>query len=158
MVRISSKLGGKEYTLRKFKIIRPTNLARILELFPILSDFFQIFSDGKEIPSDLIWKMSLEIERTTCCFIQNNTSFLLKQAVGFYKQTQITRKRSKSLKNAPQISISKLSENRIIPSNFFWIRIWALNGGIGNVKISISQWMKMRRTCGCFLPQSVISS
>ena len=158
MVRIWSKLGGKEYTLREFKIIRPRNLARILELSPILSDFFQIFSDEKEILSDLIWKMSLEIERTTCCFVWNNMLFLLKQAVGFYKQAQITRKRAKILKNAPQFSIFKLSENRIIPSIFFWTRIWALNGGIGNVKMSISQWMKMLRMCGCFLPQSVISS
>ena len=88
----------------------------------------------------------------------NNVLFLLKQAVGFYKQAQITRKRAKYLKNVPKISIFKPSENRIIPSNFFWIRIWALNGGIENVKISILHWMKVRRMCGCFLPQSVISS
>ncbi len=62
--------------------------------------------------------MSLEIERTTCCFPKNDTLFLLKQAIGFYKQAQITRKRAKYLKKAPQIAIFKPSENRIIPSNF----------------------------------------
>ena len=61
--------------------------------------------------SDLIWKISFEIERTTCCFPKNDTLFLLKQA-------QITRKRAKYLKKAPQIAIFKPSENRIIPSNF----------------------------------------
>ncbi len=63
--------------------------------------------------------MSLEIERATCCFTQNDPSFLLKQAVDFYKQAQITIKRAKYLKNIPKISIFKPSENRIIPSNFF---------------------------------------
>ena len=104
---------------------------------------FPISSDEKEISSDLIWKMSLEIERMTCCFTKNDTLFLLKQAVDFYKQAQITRKRAKYLKNTPKISIFKLSENRIIPSNIFWIRIWALNGGIETVKISITQNRKL---------------
>ena len=60
--------------------------------------------------------------------------FLLKQAVGFYKQAQIIRKRAKELKNTPKISIFKLSENRIVPCNFFWIRICALNGEIEIIK------------------------
>ena len=63
--------------------------------------------------------MSLEIEEMTCGFTKNDTSFLLKQAVNFYKQAQIIRKRAKYLKNTPKISSFKLSENRIIPSNFF---------------------------------------
>ena len=48
--------------LREFKTIRPTNLARTLELFPILSDFFQIFSDEIKISSEIIREMSFEIE------------------------------------------------------------------------------------------------
>ncbi len=36
--------------------------------------------------------MSLEIEEMTGCFTQNDPSFLLKQAVDFYKQAQITKK------------------------------------------------------------------
>ena len=63
--------------------------------------------------------MSLEIERTTGCFIKNDPSFLLKQAVGFYKQAQIIRKRAKYPKNAPKISIFKTSENRIIFQQLF---------------------------------------
>ena len=73
----------------------------------------------------------------------NDVLFLLKQAVDFYKQAQITRKRTKYLKNVPKITIFKLSENRIIPFNFFWIRIWALNGEIETVKNSITQNWKL---------------
>ena len=62
-------------------------------------------------------------------FHQNYTLFLLKKA-------QITRKRAQYLKRGLKISIFKPSENRIIPSNFFWTRIWMLNGEIEVVKIS----------------------
>ena len=59
------------------------------------------------------------MERMTCCFTKNDTSFLLKQAVVLYKQALIARKRAKYLKNTPKISIFKPSENRIIHCNFF---------------------------------------
>ena len=68
-------------------------------------------------------------------FHQNYTLFLLKKA-------QITRKRAQYLKRGLKISIFKPSENRIIPSNFFWTRIWMLNGEIEVVKISqIDYWI-----------------
>ena len=54
MIEILNKLGRKECMLRELKIIRPTNLARILELFPILSDFFPIISDEIKISSEII--------------------------------------------------------------------------------------------------------
>ena len=52
--------------LREFKIILPTNLARILKLFTtfsdlflIFSEFFPNFSDGNKIPSD-VFKIAWE--------------------------------------------------------------------------------------------------
>ena len=62
-------------------------------------------------------------------FHPNYTLFLLKKA-------QITRKRAQYLKRGLKISIFKPSENCIIPSNFFWTRIWMLNGELEVVKIS----------------------
>ena len=68
-------------------------------------------------------------------FHPNHTLFLLKKA-------QITRKRAQYLKRGLKISIFKPSENCIIPSNFFWTRIWMLNGEIEVVKISqIGHWI-----------------
>ena len=87
----------------------------------------------------------------------NNELFFMKQAVGLYEQAQITRKRAKYLQRVPKISIFKPSENRIISNNFFWIRIWTLNGGVGIVKISILQWQRVRNIHCCFLPKSIIS-
>ena len=34
-----------------------------------------------------------------------------------------------------KLAIFKRAENRIFPNNFFWVRIWALNGRVENVKI-----------------------
>ena len=150
MVRILSKLGRKECTLREFKIIRPRDLARILKLFPIFSDEIEIISDEIFISSEIIWKMSLEIERTTSCFIK-------KQAVDLYEQAQITRKRAKYLQRVPKISIVKPSENRIISNNFFWIRIWVFNGGVGIVKMYVLRWRRVWEIYCCFLPKSIIS-
>jgi len=45
LVRILSKRGRKECFLREFKIIHQTNLARILNLFPIFSDFLELSDD-----------------------------------------------------------------------------------------------------------------
>ena len=113
-----------------------------------------ILSDETEITSEIIWKMSLEIEWTTCYFIKNDTSFLLKQAVGLYKQAQITRKRAKYLKSALKISIFKPSENRIIPSNIFWVRILALNGGVTIVKITLI-WLFIPSSPKAFEPEHI---
>jgi len=88
----------------------------------------------------------------------NDGSFFMKQAVGLYEQAQISRKRAKYLKRVPKIPVFKLSENRIIPSNFFWIRIWALNGEVEIVKISMLQCQRVRNIYCCFLPKSIISS
>ena len=82
----------------------------------------------------------------------NNELFFMKQAVGLYEEAQITRKRAKYQKRIPQISVLKPSENRPIPSNFFWIRIWVLNGGVRIMKISILWWRKVRKIYYCFLP------
>ena len=85
-------------------------------------------------------------------------SFFMKQAVGLYEQAQITRKRAKYQKRIPQISVLKPSENRPIPSNFFWIRIWVLNGGVGIVKMYVLRWQGVWEIYCCFLPKSIISS
>ena len=84
--------------------------------------------------------------------ITNEGLFFMKQAVGLYEEAQITRKRAKYQKRIPQISVLKPSENRPIPSNFFWIRIWVLNGGVRIMKISILWWRKVRKIYYCFLP------
>ena len=83
--------------------------------------------------------------------ITNEGLFFMKQAVGLYEEAQITRKRAKYQKRIPQISVLKPSENRPIPSNFFWIRIWVLNGGVRIMKISILWWRKVRKIYCCFL-------
>ena len=88
----------------------------------------------------------------------NEGSFFMKQAVGLCEEAQIARKRAKYLQRVPKISIFKPSENRIISNNFFWIRIWTLNGGGGIVKISILWWRIVRKIHCCFLPKSIISS
>ena len=135
MVRILCKLGREECMLREFKIIRPTNLTRILEIFPIFSDFSSIFSDKIKNSSDKILNNVHWNRTNNVLFHQNYTLFLLKKA-------QITRKRAQYLKRGLKISIFKPSENRIIPSNFFWTRIWMLNGEIEVVKISqIDYWI-----------------
>lgn len=85
-------------------------------------------------------------------------SFFMKQAVGLYEQAQITRKRAKYLKRIPKISVFKPSENRIISNNFFWIRIWVLNGGVGIVKMCVLRWQGVWEIYCCFLPKSIISS
>ena len=82
----------------------------------------------------------------------NEGSFFMKQAIGLCEEAQIARKRAKYLKSIPKISVFKPSENRLIPSNFFWIRIWALNGEVGIVKISILQWQRVRNIYCCFCP------
>ena len=87
----------------------------------------------------------------------NNELFHKKQAVDLYEQAQITRKRAKYLQRVPKISIVKPSENRLIPSNFFWIRIWVLNGEARIVKISMLWWRIVRNIHCCFLPKSIIS-
>lgn len=76
----------------------------------------------------------------------------MRKAVGLYEEAQITRKRAKYQKRFPKISVLKPSENRLIPSNFFWIRIWVLNGGVRIVKMSILWWRKVRKIYYCFLP------
>lgn len=88
----------------------------------------------------------------------NEGSFFMKQAIGLCEEAQIARKRAKYLKRIPKISVFKPSENRLIPSNFFWIRIWVLNGRIRIVKISILWWRIVRKIHCCFLPKSIISS
>lgn len=87
----------------------------------------------------------------------NNELFHKKQAVDLYEQAQITRKRAKYLQRVPKISIVKPSENRIISNNFFWIRIWVLNGEIAIVKIYVSRWQGVWEIYCCFLPKSIIS-
>ena len=87
----------------------------------------------------------------------NNELFHKKQAVDLYEQAQITRKRAKYLQRVPKISIVKPSENRIISNNFFWIRIWVLNGEIAIVKIYVSRWQRVWEIYCCFLPKSIIS-
>lgn len=87
----------------------------------------------------------------------NEGSFFMKQAVGLYEEAQIERKRAKQLKRIPKISVFKPSENRLIPSNFFWIRIWVLNGEARIVKISMLWWRIVRKIHCCFLPKSIIS-
>ena len=88
----------------------------------------------------------------------NNELFFMKQAVGLCEEAQIARKRAKYLKRIPKISVFKPSENRLIPSNFFWIRIWVLNGEARIVKISMLWWRIVRKIHCCFLPKSIISS
>ena len=85
-------------------------------------------------------------------------SFFMKQSVGLYEETLITRERAKYQKRIPKISVFMPSENRLIPSNFFWIRIWVLNGEVRIVKISILWWRIVRNIHSCFLPKSIISS
>lgn len=88
----------------------------------------------------------------------NEGSFFMKQAIGLCEEAQIARKRAKYLKRIPKISVFKPSENRLIPSNFFWIRIWVLNGEARIVKISMLWWRIVRKIHCCFLPKSIISS
>ena len=119
----------------------------------ILSDFLGCFPDFlgrnknyvghnlKNVPSN---------RTNNVLFHPNYTLFLLKKA-------QITRKRAQYLKRGLKISIFKPSENRPIPSNFFWIRIWVLNGEARIVKISILQWQRVRNIHCYFLPKSIIS-
>ena len=88
----------------------------------------------------------------------NEGSFFMKQAVGLCEEAQIARKRAKYLQRVPKISIFKPSENRIISNNFFWIRIWVLNGGVGIVKMYVLRWQGVWEIYCCFLPKSIISS
>ena len=87
----------------------------------------------------------------------NEGSFFMKQAVGLCEEAQIARKRAKYLKRIPKVSVFKPSENRLIPSNFFWIRVWVLNGEARIVKISMLWWRIVRNIHCCFLPKSIIS-
>ena len=104
MVRILCKLGREECMLHEFKIIRPTNLTRILEffpflldVFPIFSDFFSIFSDEIKISSDKILNNVHWNRTNNVLFHQNDTLFLLKKSSDYQRTCSIPEKWSQNL-------------------------------------------------------------
>ena len=142
------------FILEKWTRVFPSFLLLFLEQkwgngenAPIFSDKISISSDVCKIPRE---EKKSSKGRNLKNFRQNHRnepSLFLNDPSFLRKQAQVSKKRPITEQKPPKFAIFKTAENRVFPNNFFFVRISALNGGVGNVNKS----QKPR-----FFPKSVI--